>query len=107
MTNTTPNNDLQFDAKDIADNKTMAMLSYIGILVLIPLLTKKDSKFAQAHAKQGLVMAVAMMLYIIPVAGWIIGTIALVLDVIALVSALQGKFWKIPGAYDLSQKLKI
>ncbi len=31
----------------------MAILSYFGILVLVPLLGAKQSKFAQYHAKQG------------------------------------------------------
>ena len=39
---------------DIASNKGMAVLGYIGPLCFIPLLAKKDSPFAQFHAKQGL-----------------------------------------------------
>ena len=43
----------------MTDNKIIAALSYIGILCLIPLLAKKDSKFAQEHGKQGLIMLIA------------------------------------------------
>ena len=32
----------------------MAILAYFGILVLIPILAAKDSKFARFHANQGL-----------------------------------------------------
>ena len=46
----------KFDAKDVADNKAVAALSYISILFLVPLLLKKDSPFAKAHAKQGLIL---------------------------------------------------
>lgn len=104
----TTSNDMQFDAKDIAENKVMAALSYVGILVLVPLLAKKDSKFAQAHAKQGVITCIAAILIgWIPMIGWLLAVVILVIDLIALISALQGKFWKIPLAYDLSKKLNI
>ena len=65
---------------DVQQNKGMAALSYLGILCLILLLAKRDSKFAQFHAKQGLVLLIAEvilgfaagLLAIIPVIGWIV-----------------------------------
>ncbi|EKD47008.1 MAG: hypothetical protein ACD_66C00259G0004, partial [uncultured bacterium] len=54
MTDTTP----AIDKKDIEDNKVLAALSYIFILCFVPLLLARDSKFAQYHAKQGLVLFV-------------------------------------------------
>lgn len=96
----------KFDPKDIEANKGIACLSYIGILFLIPMLAKKESKFAQEHAKQGMVMFIAALLMAIPVIGWIWGVIVLVTNVIAIINTLQGKFWKIPGAYELSRKFK-
>jgi len=42
-----------------SDNTTlMGVLAYIGILVLIPLLTAKDNAFVKFHVKQGLVLLV-------------------------------------------------
>jgi len=38
------------------ENKIMAILSYLSILCLIPLFTKKDNEFVYYHAKQGLVL---------------------------------------------------
>lgn len=46
----------QFDPMDVARNKSMAVLSYIGLLFLIPLLAAKESPFAQFHAKQGVTL---------------------------------------------------
>ena len=46
------------EAQDAADNKVMGILSYFGPLALIPFLTKKDSPFAQFHAKQGMTLLV-------------------------------------------------
>lgn len=96
--------EVKFDPKDVEENKVMACLSYVGILFLIPMLAKKDSKFCQEHARQGAVMFVALLISVIPVIGWLLGVVVLVLDVIAVVNTLQGKYWKIPVAYDLSRK---
>ncbi len=38
------------------ENKIIGILSYISILCLIPLFTKKDDSFVYFHAKQGLVL---------------------------------------------------
>lgn len=99
-----------FDPKDVEDNKYLALLSYIGILCLVPLLGKKDSKFCQEHGKQGLVLFLfeiaVMVLGMVPVIGWLaigpIGSLlALVLSIVGIVNVFQGKFWEIPvlGAY--------
>lgn len=52
-----------FDAKDIEQNKVMAILSYLGILVLIPILGAKESPYARYHANQGLILCIAAILY--------------------------------------------
>ena len=46
------------DPADVEKNKVMAILAYIGILVLVPLLAAKDSPFARYHANQGLVLLI-------------------------------------------------
>lgn len=106
---------MNFDKKDIDENKLIAALSYLGLLCLIPLLAKKDSKFAQEHGKQGLVLLIAWMVIwvvgIIPILGWIVGFIGsivlLIVNLIALVKALMGEFWEIPvlGQYRHQFKL--
>ena len=53
----------EYDPQDINANKGISVLSYLGILVLIPLLTKKDSKFAQFHARQGVTLLAVDILY--------------------------------------------
>jgi fumarate reductase subunit D len=92
-----------FDPKDVQENQLMAVLSYIGILCLIPLLMKKTSKFAQEHAKQGFVLFLfeiaASVVGMLPALG-IIGSIAsvagLIVSVIGIINVMQGKFWEIP-----------
>ncbi|KAA0206996.1 DUF4870 domain-containing protein [Candidatus Uhrbacteria bacterium] len=93
-----------FDKKDIDDNKVIAALSYLGILVLIPLLVKKDSKFTQEHAKQGLVLFIAeiigSVIAMVPIIGWLlapfIGIAFLIVALVALIKCLMGEFWEIP-----------
>ena len=53
----------EFDQNDINQNKIMAILAYFGILVVIPILAAKESKFARFHANQGLVLFIASVAY--------------------------------------------
>ena len=54
-----------FDKNDIEQNKIMALLSYLGILVLVPIFGAPQSKFARFHANQGLVLAIVDIGYAI------------------------------------------
>jgi len=47
------------------ENKLWGILSYISILCLIPLFTKKDNDFVYFHAKQGLVLFIAEIIWYI------------------------------------------
>lgn len=53
----------QFDCADIRENKAAAAFSYLGILVLVPLLGAKESEFARFHANQGLALLAASVAY--------------------------------------------
>lgn len=99
----------------IEEGKSIAWLSYLGILLLIPLLVKPDNSFCKHHAKQGLVMFLCWFaLWIIshiPILGWfiwIVGWIILVVLAIAgIIQSLTGKYWEAPlGIYMLSEKFK-
>ncbi|MFV0351644.1 MAG: hypothetical protein ACK5JF_04945 [Oscillospiraceae bacterium] len=59
----TPDQTSQFDPADIAANKGMAILSYLGFLFLIPLLAAPNSRFARFHVNQGLVLFIAEAAY--------------------------------------------
>jgi len=95
------------DEKDIKDNKLWALLGYLGILCLIPLLAKKDSKFAQFHAKQGLIMLIGEFFVWIPIIGWILGIVILVFWVMAIINVFSGKMQKLPIIGDLAEKINI
>ena len=61
--NNTADTTAEYDGDDITQNKAMAMLAYIGFLVLIPIFGAKNSKFARFHANQGLNLMIAEALY--------------------------------------------
>ena len=49
----------EFDPQDIAGNKMISVLAYMGWLVLIPLFCAKNSAYARFHCNQGLMLAIA------------------------------------------------
>jgi len=104
---------------DVKENKTIAAISYISILCFVPLLTKKDSPFAQFHAKQGLVLFICEIVWwilsfgliFIPILGliiiWLVNLCLVVLSLVGLVRALNGERWKMPVLGDWAEKIKI
>lgn len=100
------------DLIDVDERRLMAALSYVGVLVFIPLLTAKNDPFILLHAKQGLVLVIGYVVAILAVnwietAGSILFLVLLLVNVIALVQALLGKRWRIPGIYQIANSFKI
>lgn len=97
--------------KDIEANKSVAALSYAWILFLVPLLGKRKSKFAQFHAKQGMVLFAielgASLLMWFPFFGQLLMLALVVVSIMGIVKALNGEWWKIPYIYDWSKKFNI
>ena len=86
-------------------NTGMAMIAYLGILVIIPLLTEaKNDPFVKFHIKQGLVLLIcfifASFLSVIPVIGWLFGSVlwlaCLVLVVVGMMNASASKEVELP-----------
>ena len=94
------------EENDLKENKLWALLCYLGVLVVIPLLVKKDSAFCQFHAKQGLVLLAGGFLSFFPIFGWIIGIAVFVLSVLGIVSVIEGRKKKLPVIGELAEKIK-
>jgi len=102
----------KFSASDIEENKIIASLSYIFILCLVPLMSKRKSGFAQFHARQGLTITVAWFVFwvigIVPILGWLISFLGnlmlLVISIMGVIKTLDGQTWKIPYIYEWSKK---
>ncbi len=102
-----------------SSNTLMLVLSYLGILALIPLLVEKDDAEVQWHAKHGIVLllmwvAVGIVFTIlanVPVLGClavmvslIVPMIALVVHIICIVKAVNGQRFLIPGVSQYADK---
>ncbi len=90
-------NQVSFDANDVAQNKAMGILSYFGILVLIPLLggAAKTSPYARFHANQGLVLLIgyfvaSILSAVVAVAGYIVSVVLFVFFIMGVISAAKG-----------------
>ena len=97
--------------KDIEENKVMAAIGYVWILCLVPLFLKRKSKFAQFHAKQGLILFIVeifgWLIFWIPIIGWILGILILVLAILGIMNALQGKYWEMPLLGKYAKKINL
>ena len=101
------------DQKTEKKVNAMALISYIGVLCLIPFLSKDGDKFAKFHAKQGLVLFFLevvsyFIIFFIPFFGIIIGNLLgllwVVLSVIGIVNVINNEEKKLPVIGDLAEK---
>ena len=85
----------------------MGVLSYLGILVIIPLLLSKDDPFVKFHAKQGALLAILeiALAFVVPMfffatGLWIIYSLIrlalFVLSIIGIVNVVHGKEQELP-----------
>lgn len=89
----------------------VAALSYLGVLCLVPLFLKKDSAFAQSHAKQGLVLFIAevagMFVYWFPFFGQLLVLAFIIASAYGIKQTLEGKEWEIPYIGKYAEKFNI
>ncbi len=102
-------------AQQVDNTTLMAILAYIGPLVIIPFLTSKDIPFVKFHIKQGLVLAVGeILLYVLASVIWmlwpIVGIINLgfvVLSILGIVNVVNKKEAEIPLLGQFSKHFNI
>lgn len=78
------------------DDKLWAALSYLWIVSLIVLSVKKDNDYIRHHANQGVLLFALSFIGLIPIIGWIVNILVLVLMVLGLIKALHGEKWPLP-----------
>ena len=91
------------DPADASSNKVMAVLAYLGILVLVPLLAAKESKFARFHTNQGLILLICSIVSFaigkipsIAFISWILNIAILILAIIGIINAVKGETKELP-----------
>jgi len=88
-----------------SSGRFFAVISYLSILCLVPLVFKRSDRFAVHHAKQGLILLVwevaAGVVSILPFVGQLILTLSWlacsILSLIGIVQAWAGVWWRLPG----------
>jgi uncharacterized membrane protein len=113
-----PTTSMEPDTFDIEHNKVFAVLAYIGILFLVPLLAAPRSRFARYHTNQGIVLFLASLilwcgsivllpipfvhLLLVPV--WLVLPMAVfIFVIIGIIHAASGEYKPLPwiGHYRL------
>ena len=82
----------------------MAALAYLGILIIVPLLTTKDDPFVKFHIKQGLVLIISAIVLMavrwVPFIGWMLAMfiypIILIFVILGIINATTGKTKELP-----------
>ena len=109
-----PQKEHKVDAQDAEKNKGMAVIAYI--VFFIPLLTDaKDSPFAKFHVKQGLILllfciagsiisSVLTVVLIGLLLGPIVALATLVLFIIGIMNAVNGKMKELPYIGQFAEK---
>ncbi len=101
----------------VEEAKSIAWLSYLGILIILPILLQKDNPFTKFHIKQGLVLLMATVIWsiagfilsLIPVLGFLIYLIGwlflLALSIVGVVNAIQGREKELPFLGKYAEKI--
>lgn len=94
------------------DAKIFAVMGYLWILCILPLLFKKDDAFVLSHSKQGLVIFVGVVAtFILSILfPWLLRPGLFAFGVISLwgiVESLRGRTLKIPVVSDLADQITL
>ena len=100
------------EEEEILEGKIYAVLAYLSVLCVIPLVLKKDNPFVLSHGKQGLVIFVGQVaLFILHIV--LPGILRLglflfgVLSLWGIIEALRGHYVKLPFVTDLADKISL
>jgi len=93
------------------EQRLIAALSYVGILFLVPLLYSKKDEEIKFHLRQGIVLFVADVVVSfvgwIPIVGWLLVILALVVSIYGFIQAWQGVRWEIPFLSKYARQIKL
>jgi uncharacterized membrane protein len=104
-----------------SNRNVMILLSYLWLLALIPLVIEKDDREVQWHAKHGLVLTVAELIFwvafnvltfvmgqflgcLVAIFAPIVGLGFLILHIVAIIKGINGQRLIIPGISEYADK---
>lgn len=94
-------------------SRVMAIMSYLGILCLVPLVFNRDDEYVDFHARQGVALwiwgVLAILGLYIPGVGKIFFDFSILvitfLSLVGMVAVIFDRAWRLPFVFDLSTKL--
>ena len=99
--------------REILEGKIIAILSYLSILCIIPLLLKKENDFVLSHGKQGLVLFVGeVTIFVIHIVlgTWILRLDFFIFGIISLwgiMEVLRGHYIRLPFVAEIADKITL
>lgn len=104
------------------DGTQIAWLSYLGLLIIVPILISPDKEYVKFHIRQGLAILLleagwvflAIVLNFLPIIKYVVGVLNffvwigfLILSIMGILNAVQGKMQKLPVVGDIGEQLNI
>src|SRR5208283_2679377 len=102
----------KFSKADVLDGKMYAVLAYLAIFCIVPLIVKKNNAFVLDHGRQGLVLFVAEVatLVVSIVFPWAFRPLLFILfgfSFWGMVMAIRGQFVALPSIARIAEKITI
>lgn len=89
------------------DEKIYGAISYVSFISVLMLLIKKDSPFVRFHSRQGIVLFIGSLFWVIPIIGFLVAIISYVGMVIGFIKAYHGEQFKLPFVSQLAERIKL
>ncbi|HLF17360.1 MAG TPA: hypothetical protein VI749_00495 [Candidatus Omnitrophota bacterium] len=97
----------------IIEGKVFAILSYLSIFCILPLVLKKENPFVLSHGKQGLVLfvgEVGVFIVHIILGQWFLRLgmfIAGIFSLVGIIKVLQSEYVRLPIIADIADKITL
>lgn len=104
--------DVKFSKEDVLDGKMYAVLAYLSIFCILPLILKKNNAFVLNHGRQGLVLFVAEVatLVVSIILPWAFRPFLFILfgfSFWGMVTAIRGQFVEMPIIARIAESITI
>ena len=94
-------------------SRILAVMSYLGVLSLVPLVMNRNDPYVQFHARQGVILwmweVLAIYTLLMPVVGKLFfkfsSVACVILSVIGVLAVVLGRAWKFPIIGDWAARL--
>lgn len=102
-----------FSKEEILEGKIFALLAYLSILCIIPLLFKKENSFVLKHGKQGLVLfvgEVAVFIVQLILGAWFLKLGMVIFGVFSfagIIQSLKGEYFPLPLVSDIADQITL